>query len=63
MKSKNLPGIYGFPAEFYKVFWGKLKTVILKALNERYNHGELPMSLRCGLIPCLPKGKKPREYI
>ena len=24
MKSEKSPGIDGFPAEFYKVFWGKL---------------------------------------
>ena len=63
MKNEKTPGIDGFPSEFYKVFWGKLKNVVLDALNESYKHGELPISLRHGLISCLPKGQKPREFV
>ena len=63
MKNEKSPGIDGFPAEFYKVFWGKLKDIILNAINESYDNGVLSTSLRHGLITCLPKGTKPREFI
>ena len=63
MKNEKSPGIDGFPAEFYKIFWKKLKHIILHALNESYKKGILSTTLRHGLITCLPKGKKPREFI
>ena len=34
MKNEKSPGIDGFPAEFYKIFWVKLKYITLHALNE-----------------------------
>ena len=63
MKNKKSPGIDSFPAEFYKNFLKKLKHIILYALNKSYEKGILSTTLRHGLITCLPKGKKPREFI
>ena len=63
MKNGKCPGIDGFPVEFFKVFWKKLKFFILKALNYAYDTGEMPLSLRQCLITCLPKGNKPRHYL
>ena len=63
MKNEKSPGIDGFPSEFYKIFWAKLKYIILHALNESYDNGILSTTLRHGLITCLPKGQKPREFI
>ena len=36
MKNNKCPGVDGFPAEFFKVFWGKLKYFVLRALNFAY---------------------------
>ena len=36
MKNNKTPGIDGFPAEFFKVFWCKLKILILRAFNLFY---------------------------
>ena len=63
MKNDKSPGIDGFPAEFYKVFWGKLEFIILYALNESCDKGIFSTSLRHRIISCLPKGNKPREFI
>ena len=63
MKNEKSPGIDGFPSEFYKIFWAKLKYIRLHALNESYDNGILSTTLRHGLITCLPKGQKPREFI
>ena len=63
MKHNKTPGIDGFSAEFFKVFWNKLKFFILRVLNSSYTKGILPLSLRQCIITCLPKGDKPRERL
>ena len=63
MKNNKTPGIDGFPAEFYKVFWSKLKFVILRALNSGYDNGEMSYSLKQCIISCIPKGNKPRNLL
>ena len=63
MKNGKTPGIDGFPAEFFKFFWNKLKFFVLRALNNAYTHGEMSTSLRHCIITCLPKGNKAREYL
>ena len=56
MKNNKTPGIDGFPADFFKVFWKDLKTYVVRALNESYRGGILSPSLRQTVICCLPKG-------
>ena len=63
MKNDKTPGLDGFPAEFFKFFWIKLKHFITRALNFSYNKGEFSISLTRCIITCLPKGDKPREYL
>ena len=63
MKNYKCPGVDGFPAEFLKIFWGKLKHFIHRALNEAFDTGELSITLRTCIISCLPKGNKPREFL
>ena len=45
MKNRKTPCIDGFPAEFYKVFWSKLKFIIQRAINSSYDNSELPLTL------------------
>ena len=61
MKHNKTPGLDGFPAEFYSVFWKELQIFILSALNESYQKGILPPSFCQTVISCLLKGSKPRE--
>ena len=63
MKHNKTPVIDGFPAEFLKVFWGKIKFLITRVLNYSYKKGKLPISLRQSVISCLPKGDKSRELL
>ena len=63
MKNEKTPGIDGFPAEFLKVFWGKLKYIVLRALNKGYEEGEMSTSLRQVIISCIPKGNKSRLFL
>ena len=50
MKHNKSPGIDGFPSEFYKVFWRKLKIFVLRTLNESYKIGQLPVTMRHSII-------------
>ncbi|KAK6171730.1 hypothetical protein SNE40_018168 [Patella caerulea] len=63
MKLNKSPGSSGFPADFYKHFWGQLKTIILRATNDIYDKGILPIDQRFGVITCIPKGDKPRHLL
>ena len=63
MKNNKTPGIDGFPSEFFKVFWCKLKYIITRALNYSYQKGKLSITLRQSVINCIPKGDKPRYFL
>ena len=63
MKSNKSPGIGGLTAEFYKVFWGKVKEIILRALNSGYEIGEMSDTLKQCIISCFPQGNKPRNLL
>ena len=63
MKHNKTPGIDGFPAKFFKIFGGKLKVFVLRALNYCYRQGTLSISMRQSVITCIPKENKPREYL
>ena len=39
MKNNKAPGIDGITSEFLKVFWGRLKYIIHKAINASYDKG------------------------
>ena len=61
MKNDKSPGIDGFPVEFFNIFWGRIKFVVLRALNEGYEKGEMSETLKYAVITCIPKGTKPRN--
>ena len=63
MKNNKTPEIDGFPADFYKVFWIKIKSIICRAINSCYEAGKLSVSMRKSIISCLPKGDKSRELL
>ena len=63
MKNNKTPGIDGFPSEFFKFFWGKLKNLVLNALNLCYKKGSLSISMRQAIINCIPKGDKARDNL
>ena len=46
MKNGKTPGIDGFPAEFFKVFWGQLKYFILRSAKFAFNKGVMSYSLQ-----------------
>ena len=62
MKINKTPGVDGFPREFFKVFWLKLKFLISRVLNYSYFKGKLFVSLHQSINNCIPKGDKNREF-
>ena len=63
MKNDKSPGIDGFPVEFFKIFWGRIKFVVLRALNEGYEKGEMSETFKYAVITCIPKGTKARNLL
>ena len=63
MKNGKAPGIDGFPVEFFKVFWNKLKDFVLRAYNWSYKMGNMTITLRQCVISCIPKGNKSRMLL
>ena len=46
MKHNKSPGMDGITCEFLKVFWGKLKFFVTRALNSCFEKGKLSTTLR-----------------
>ncbi len=63
MKSNKTPGIDGIPSEFYKYFWVDMGHFLVRSIKASFTSGELSISQKRGIITCLPKGNKPREYL
>ena len=63
MKNEKSPGIDGFSAEFFKFFWRDVGQFMLRSINEGYDSGALSVSLRRGVITCLPKPEKSRFFL
>ena len=63
MKPDKSPGITGFTAEFFKVFWKQLGYFVLRSINHSYRMGELSITQRQGIITCIPKENKPKHLL
>ena len=63
MKNNKSPGSDGFTVEFFKFFYNDLKVFIRKSINEGYRDGKLSITQRQGIITCLPKGDKPKQFL
>ena len=63
MKNNKSPGSDGFTVEFFKVFWIKLGIFVVRAINESFRKGKMTAVQRQGVITCIPKGDKPRQYV
>ncbi len=58
MKNDSSPGPDGLGAAFYKMFWGKVKPLVLNSLNFAFNEsGKLSVSQRKAVVTLLHKGK------
>ena len=63
MKNNKSPGTSGFSADFFKAFWKQLCTFVVRAINFGLLQGELSVTQQRGLIVCIPKENKCRNYL
>ena len=63
MKPDKSPGITGFTAEFFKVFWKQIGHFVLRSINCGYRKGELSITQKQGIITCIPKENKPKHLL
>ena len=63
MKNDKTPGIDGLPVEVYKFFWELLGHFLVRSIQMAYNSGEISITQKRGVINCIPKGDKSREYL
>jgi len=63
MKNSKSPGADGITTEFYKFFWKDIGIYLLRSIKETYNKEKLSDYQRLGVITCLPKPGKTKEYI
>lgn len=63
MKADKSPGISGLTAEFFKVFWKKLGHFVLRSINAGFISKELSITQRQGVITCIPKEDKPKNFL
>ncbi len=63
MKTGKSPGSDGFTSEFIKFFWIDLGKFILRSINYGLNEGQMSITQKQGIITCIPKGDKPRQYL
>ena len=63
MNNGKSPGTDGFTVEFFKFFWGDIGHFVVRSINEGFSNKKMSTTQREGVIVCIPKGDKPREYL
>jgi len=63
MKHDKSPGIDGIPIEVYKVLWNDLGHFLTRSIQLAFISGELSITQKRGVLTCIPKGDKPREFL
>ena len=63
MKNNKSPGTDGFSSEFFKAFWKKIGTFVMRSVNYSYKTGELSLVQRQGIITLIPKENKSRQNL
>lgn len=62
-KNNRSPGSDGFTMEFYKFFWLDIGRYLLRSLNCGFNLNELSVTQKEGIITCIPKPNKDRQFL
>ena len=58
LSNNKSPGSDGFPIEFYKFFWSKIKTYVCNSILYGVTNGELSTDQRRGILTLIPKKDK-----
>ena len=52
-----------FVSEFFKSFWNNLGKFVFRSINYGYKTGQLSITQKLGIITCIPKEDKPRQFM
>jgi len=63
MDSNKTPGTDGLPAEFYKICWKDISTLLVSVLNYAFESACLSIAERRGVIKLIPKKDVELYYI
>ena len=63
MKNGKSPGTDGFGADFFSCFWRHTGDFVVRALNEAFRERELSATQKQGIITCIPKADKNKDFI
>ena len=63
LKNNKSPGWDGLTAEFYKTFWGNIRTILHSCYVESISNGIVSPSQRIGILTLIPKPKPPAELV
>ena len=55
LPNNKTPGEDGLPAEFYKIFWVDIKSILLNSYKYSYEKGHLSITQKRGLLCLIPK--------
>ena len=58
MKNGSSPGLDGLTTEFMKMFWLRIRDILVKSLNVSFNNGHLTFSQSGAIITLIHKGKE-----
>ena len=61
LNNDSSPGLDGIPANWYKVFYSKIKVILFQALSKAIEDGTLGVSQKLGVISLIHKGKDLRK--
>lgn len=53
------PGVDGFPAEFFKIYWKLIGSEVKQAIKDFFDNGKLLKSINCTTITLVPKVNSP----
>ena len=63
MQNNKSPGSDGFTADFFKVFWIDVGTLVFRSVNYGYQQRKISVTQRQGVITCIPKEGKSKEFL
>ena len=63
MKNNKSPGSDGFTADFFKFFWIDVGKFVFRSVNYGYQQRKMSVTQRQGVITCIPKEGKSKEFL
>ena len=63
MQNNKSPGCDGFTCEFFKFFFQDIGVFLVRSVNFGFLHGSLSVTQKQGVITCIPKDGKPKQFL